>query len=380
MGDPCVIIMPALGGILFASLNRHPLAGIACGFVGACGGLSANVILTAIDPLLSGFTHAAAQMLDKNYNVYPTANYYFMFASSFLITIVGTFVTNWFVEPRLGSWTKPSNEIKSQESYGSYKIESTLKTAKNEEKKALRYTSAVFLILLFGLVLMIVPTNGVLRDSSGSLQPFYKSIVLLIMVIFLVSGFIYGYLSGSVKSGKDLISMINESVATVSSYIVLAFAASQFLAYFNWSNLGIYTAVHGAGFFKSLGLTGIPLLIGFLLFTMFINLFITSASAKWAVFAPVFVPMMMLLGFSPETTQAVFRVGDSVTNIITPLLPYFPLILVTARRYEPGLSLGKLISTLLPYSITLFLVWGLFLVFWIIAGLPLGPDVKLFYN
>lgn len=371
MGDACVIIMPAVGATLFAGLGKHPIAGLTAAFSGACGGLSANVILTAIDPLLSGFTDSAAKLLDSNYNVYPTANFYFMFVSTFIVTAIGTIITHKIVEPRLGKWDPPRKLH--EEDY-------TIKAISNNDMKGLILSLITFVILFILLLIAIIPENGLLRDVRGSLKPFYQSIIFLIMIFFLIMGLVFGISTKNIKSGNDLVKILSESIASMSSYIVLAFAAAQFLAYFNWSNLGLVMAVKGANFLKDIGLTGIWLLLSFILFSMFINFFVTSASAKWAVISPVFVPMMMILGFAPETTQAAFRIADSSTNIITPLLPYFPIILVLAKKYEPDISLGRLISILFPYSLSLAIVWIILFLLFIIFSIPLGPDTRILYE
>jgi aminobenzoyl-glutamate transport protein len=371
MGDACIVIMPALGALLFISVNRHPLAGIIIALVGACGGLSANIILTAIDPMLAGFTDSAAKILDKNYDVYATANYFFMFASSFLVTIVTTIINDKFIEPSLGKWTAPDSL--SQSVFAAKKISKI-------EMKAIVYSFISLIILIAGLLFLVVPENAVLRDASNKLVPFYKSIIFLIMIFFIISGIVYGLIMENIKSTKDIAKLAAESVGLMGSYIILAFAASQFLAYFTWSNMGIIIAIKSAGFLQSIGIGGIPLLISFIIFSAILNLFITSASAKWAIMAPVFVPMMMILGFAPETTQACFRVADSSTNLITPLLPYFPIVIIAAQKYVPELTFGKLLRNLMPYSITLLIVWTIFLVIWIWLGIPLGPDTNLYYT
>lgn len=371
MGDACVVIMPAVGATLFAGLRKHPIAGMAAAFTGACGGLSANVILTAIDPLLSGFTDSAAKLLDSSYNVFPTANFYFMFVSTFLVTAVGTFITHTIVEPRLGKWSIPEN-LKNEDFI--------IKSISNKEKRGLILSLTTFLVLTGMLLFAVLPEGGILRDVNGTLKPLYQSIIVLIMIFFLIMGVVFGVSTKNLKTGNDLVKILADSVASMSSYVVLAFAASQFLAYFNWSNLGLVLAVKGANLLSDFGLTGIGLILSFIFFSMFINLFVTSASAKWAVISPIFVPMMMILGFSPETTQAAFRIADSSTNIITPLLPYFPIILVLAKKYQPDLTLGRLISILFPYSVCLGIVWVILLLIFIIFSIPLGPDTQIFYN
>jgi aminobenzoyl-glutamate transport protein len=228
----------------------------------------------------------------------------------------------------------------------------------------------------------VVPENGILRDPSASLSiaPFLSSIVALMMIIFLVPGIIYGVTVGKIKSDKNVAEMMADSMSSLGSYIVLAFTAAHFVAFFNWSNLGVITAIRGAEFLSHVGFTGIPLLIAFLVFTGFINLFIGSASAKWALMAPIFVPMLMLMGLSPEVTQATYRLGDSFTNIITPLMAYFPLVIIYAQKYQKDLGIGTLISIMLPYSLLFLLLSIVVLIVWILTGIPVGPDSPLYYT
>jgi len=169
-------------------------------------------------------------------------------------------------------------------------------------------------------------------------------------------------------------------MATMGGYIILAFVAAQFIAFFSWSNMGLVLAIKGAEFLKLIGLTGSPLMVAFIFVTAFINLFIGSASAKWAIMGPVFIPMFMLIGYSPELVQNTYRIGDSITNIISPLLPYYPIIIAFAKKYDPRIGLGTLISTMLPYSVAFGIVWVIMLSLWMFFGLPLGPDVSLFFE
>jgi len=365
--DAGYIVLTPLGAVLFAAFGRHPIAGLTAAFAGVSGGFSANLFLSSLDPLLSGLSTKAAQLMDPSYNVLPTANYYFMMVSTVLITIAGTFITTKIVEPRLGAWS------------GDQKSDQSMTDISAAEKKGLLFAgiyALVFSLILLGLTL---PSDGLLRDSTAGLKPFYDSIVPLIMIFFMGSGIIFGLTSGSIKSDKDINKMLSDSMGGLGSYIVLAFIASQFVAYFSWSNIGIVVAIKGAGFLKEIGLTGLPLMISFIVVTSVLNIFMGSASAKWAIMAPVFVPMFMMLGYSPEIVQNSYRIGDSVTNIISPLLPYFPIIVAFGRKYKPDLGVGTLVSLMLPYSLSFFVTWTLLFVVWFIFGLPIGPDAPLFY-
>ena len=366
--DAGYVVLTPLGAVLFAGVGRHPIAGLAAAFAGVSGGFSANLLLTSLDPLLAGLTQPAARLVDPGYTVQPTANYYFMAASVFLVTAVGTFVTNRFVEPRLGAWTGRAETG-----------DDDLGALEAREKRGLVAAALAFAAVLGVTAAMTLPAGSVLREADGAWTPFYESIVPLIFVAFLVPGLVYGLVARTIRSDKDVAKMTGETLATMGPYIVLAFAAAQFVAWFGWSNLGLILAVTGAGLLESLGLDGIALLLGFVVVSATINLFIGSASAKWAIMAPVFVPMLMLMGYAPEVVQATYRVGDSVTNIITPLLPYFPIIVAFARRYDPDVGIGTLVSAMLPYSIALAIAWTAMLLLWLGFGLPLGPGVPLHY-
>lgn len=374
--DAGYVVLTPLGAMVFGAVGRHPIAGLAAAFAGVSGGFSANLLLTALDPLLSGLTTPAAQLVDPTYTVDATANYYFLIASTFLITLLGTVVTERFVEPRLGAWTAEDGTPG----------EPALEGLTARERKGLRAAGLVFLATAVLVALLTVPTGGVLRNPEAAdqpalvqLRPFFDSIVPILMIVFLIMGIVYGRITGSIKSDRDVARMSSESVAVLGSYIVLAFAAAQFIAYFNWSNLGLILAIKGAGVLKGAGISGIPLLLAFIVVAAIINLFIGSASAKWAVMAPVFVPMLMLMGYSPEVTQAAYRVGDSATNIITPLMQYFPVIIAFAQKYDRKAGIGTLVATMLPYSVVFLLGWGLFFAIWLATGLPFGPGAPVTY-
>jgi aminobenzoyl-glutamate transport protein len=286
--DAGYIVLTPLGAVLFAAFGRHPIAGLTAAFAGVSGGFSANLLLSSLDPLMSGLSTQAAQLMDPSYVVLPTANYYFMVVSTFLITIVGALVTSKIVEPRLGKWQGMDGEG------------TAIQDLTSGEKKGL-IGALIYALIFSGILLsMTLPEKAILRDDQGELKPFYDSIVPLIMVFFMGAGIIFGLISKTIKSDKDINSMLSQSMAGLGSYIVLAFIAAQFVAYFSWSNIGIVLAIKGAGFLKEVGLTGVPLMMGFIMVTAILNLFMGSASAKWAIMAPVFVPMFMMMGYSPR--------------------------------------------------------------------------------
>lgn len=365
--DAGYVILIPLGAAVFAAAGRHPIAGLAAAFAGVSGGYGSNLLITSLDPLLAGITETAAHMIDPQYQVLATANYFVMAAMVPLFTVVGALVTTRLIEPRLGAWT-PSDpsDIPS------------LDTSETE-RAALRRTGLVALALAAGLAALVVPEGAVLRDpETGSLEPFYKSLVAVIAISFAILGLVYGRATGKVATGKDGVNLAVDSMRGMAMYILLAFVAAHFIAMFNWSNLGILSAIAGADVLRATGLGGVPLLLAMVIVSAILNLIIGSASAKWAIMATVFVPMFMLVGITPEATQAAYRVGDAVTNIITPTLPYFPLILVAGQRYVPGFSVGSLIAAMLPYSVTFLIAGTALLLGWIGLGWPLGPGAEGF--
>lgn len=369
-----VVLIP-MAAMIFHSLGRHPLAGLAAAFAGVSGGYSANLLLGTVDPLLSGITESAAQMIDPQYTVGPEVNWYFMFASTFLITFLGTFVTEKIVEPKLGKYdsSEASIDLDSQQ----------IETVTTQEKRALKF--AGFGIVIFTLVItaLVLPEGAPLRNQETGLvsgSPFLKGIVAFIFFGFAIPGLIYGYVVGNMKSDKDVINAMSNSMSTMGMYIVLVFFASQFVAFFTWTNLGAVMAVMGADALNAIGLTGPLVFVLFILMCGFINLMLGSASAQWAVTAPIFVPMLMLIGYAPETIQAAYRIGDSVTNLITPMMSYFGLILAVACRYQKNLGIGTLIATMLPYTMIFFVGWVAFFFIWVFGfGLPVGPGAATYY-
>ncbi len=374
--DAGYVVLTPLGALLFAGFGRHPIAGLAAAYAGVSGGFSANLLITGLDPLLAGLTGQAAQIVDPNYTVNAASNYYFMVASTVLVTVIGTWVTVAIVEPMLGKWTPPKD----------LDLASHAEEISPAENKAfwVSFGSGAGLLLLF----FVLATPGApLHDAIAPGQPavdalgsFFEAIEILITIVFIVPGILFGVLTKRVRNDKDVANLAAESMSSMGAYLVLAFIAGQFVAWFNHTQLGSVTAVKGANSLEAIGLTGIPLLLAFLLVAAVMNIFVGSASAKWAFMAPIFVPMLMQMGISPEATQAAYRVGDSVTNIITPLMPYLPIIIVFAQRYQPDAGLGTILASMLPYSLAFLLGWTLLFVVWLILGIPLGPGAEAWYE
>lgn len=359
--DAGYVVLIPLAGLAFRAAGRHPLAGIAAAFAGVSGGFSANLMIGPIDAILSGLSTEALHLVNPAGTVQASDNYYFMIVSTVFLTAIGTWVTSRWVEPRLGGFdadTEAPQQVTSAERRG---------------LRAAGWFTAGFAVLLLWATL---PESALLRHpETGSLvrSPFIDGIVTLIAVYAALAGIVYGRVSGHYRSSRDWIEGMENSMATMATYLVLMFFAAQFVNYFAWSNLGAIFAVKGAAWLASLELSRQVLLLAFIVIAAGINLLIGSASAKWSVFAPVFIPMLYLVGVSPEAAQMAYRIGDSSTNIITPLMPYFALVLGFARRYQPEAGVGTLIALMLPFSLWLLAGWSVMLALWIGLGWPFGP-------
>lgn len=435
-----VLVIP-LGGVIFYSAGRHPLAGIAAAFAGVSGGFSANFIPASLDPLLAGLTQSGAQIINTSYVVNPLSNWYFTASSTLLLVVVGWFLTDRIIEPRLKR-TSPVDgdpeEMPKMEELGP------------KEKKGLIAGLIAMVIGIAILVAVSLPADSPMRSpagynvSQGSLDrlkaagvpdevlgkaapivgqdlfgktafdnalkqrlgeenakafgaqflanadpvapqltaaaaPLMLSIVALIFLLFLIPGIVHGYVAGTIKGHKDIVQGMSKTMSTMGYYIVLAFFASLFIAAFGQSNLGALLALKGAGALQALALPPQITIIGIILLTALVNLLIGSASAKWALLAPIFVPLLMQLGMSPELAQAAYRIGDSCTNIITPLMPYFPLVVVFAQRYVKKTGIGTLVSLMLPFTIGFFIAWVIFLMIYWALGMPLGLQAPYTY-
>lgn len=367
-----VLVIP-LAGVIFYAMGRHPLAGIAAAFAGVSGGFCANFIPSAIDPLLQSFTQTAAQIVDPDIQVNPLNNWFFNSASSLLIVSIGWYLTDKVVEPRLQNLEvdgNPDDIPKFDE-------------LDTKQTKALRVSVAVMVLAIIALIAVLVPENSPMRDAAGELTsfqaPVMQSIVPIIFLLFLLPGVVYGYMSGVYKNTKDMINSMTKAMQGMSYYIVLAFFCALFIDAFGKSQLGALMAIEGAELLQSLGLPAMITIVGIIFLTAFVNLFIGSSSAKWALLGPIFVPMLMQLNISPDLTQIAYRIGDSSSNIITPLMPYFPLVVLYCQRYVKNTGIGTLLSIMLPYSITIIIAWTIFLLIYWTLGFPLGVNASYVY-
>lgn len=366
--DSGYVVLVPLAGMAFASAGRNPLAGIAAAFAGVSGGYSANLVIGPLDVILAGLSSEAVQLVAADISVNSSDNYYFMLASTVLITVLGTFVTERWVEPKLSTTQPPSPSLSTSEP----------DPTSPENSTTPRFTGVLVFSLLFlgAMLFWTVPDHGILRNpETGSIiqSPLLSGIVTLIAVYAAGAGIVFGYANGRYRTSDDWIAGMEDSMRGMASYLVLMFFAAQFVNYFAWTGLGAILAIKGANLLTSVALPGTGLVLGFILICSFINLLIGSASAKWALLAPVFVPMFYLLGISPEATQLAYRIGDSSTNIITPLMPYFGVVVAFAQRYDKDLGVGTLMAMMLPYSLLFLFGWSIMLLLWMWTGLPIGP-------
>lgn len=372
-GSAIFVIIPPLGALVFKAAGKHPIAGLAAGFGGVAAGLSANLIIAPTDILLAGITESAARIMDSEFVVNPAVNWYFMAASTVVLTIVGTIVNEKIVEPKLGKYDQSMAE-------GHTESDNELMTVTADQKKGMRYAGIALVIYILLIALTIVPKTGIFRGEGGSIvpSPFLDYIAPIFTFFFASLGIAYGIGAGTIKKSNDIIRFLTKAVSELAGFIVLCFFAAQFVEAFSYTNLGLFLSVKGANFLDASGFKGIPLIVCFLLICSVINLFIGSASAKWALISPIFVPMFMRLKLTPFFTQAVYRVADSVTNSISPLEPFMPFIIATAQKYDRKAGLGTVISTMLPIALGYLISWGLLLIVWFVLDLPLGPGAAIF--
>ena len=364
--EASIIFIPPLAATAFWAAGKHPLAGLMAGYAAVNAGFTANIMITATDALLYPVTLEVAQGIDPNYTTTVANNWYFMIASCILLTIVGVIVNDKIIVPRLGVYT--GTEVDNE------------RDATDLEKKGLR-NAAIFSLIYIGIILIgTIPKSGFLRDAEGSVLngPFITGLVGFLIIYFIFVGIVYGKTVGAFKKASDVPKMMADSLNSLTSYIVLVFVIAQFIQIFNYTNLGTVIAVTGANFLKSAGLTGVPMIIGIILITTVVNFFMTSGTAKWYIFAPIFVPMFMMLGYSPEFAQVIYRIGDSCTNPITPIYPYLPMIIGMASKYDKKAGMGTIISMTIPYSVAFLISWIIMIIVWMTLNLPLGPGAAVF--
>ncbi|MBZ5487711.1 AbgT family transporter [Halomonas aquamarina] len=371
--DANYLILIPLAAMVYYSVGRHPVAGAAAAYAAAGAGFDASLFITVGDALFAGITTDAARLVDPDAYVSPVDNYYFVACSVFVLAIVGTLIVDKVVEPRLQR-TLPMGK--------DFKTDIVKPELADDEKRGLKRVGIATLIYLALVAIAVLPEASPLRNDEGGLipSPFLSSLVPLLFGYFVTIGLVYGIATGKINSSRDVPQRMAESASDLAPTLVLFFAIAQFIAYFRWSELGQYIAIEGSSILQSTGFTGLPLVGAFIAMSAILNVFMTSGSAQWALMAPVFVPMLMMIDFDPAFVLAMFRIGDSSTNIISPMSPYFSVALVYMQRYKPDMGLGTLIATMLPLAASFLLAWSAFLMFWLAMGWPIGPGVYMMAN
>lgn len=364
--DAAFIIVPPLAAMVFYNVGRHPLAGLAAGFAGVGSGFTANIIVTNTDAVLSGISAEVMGALNTNVTVTPVDNWFFMIASTLLLTVTGALITEKIVEPRLGKYEGNANK--------------EFEPTKPIEKRALR-NAAIAAIGYIGLLLLVLfLPNSPLRSEDGGMipSPFLDGIVPIIMLFFVTTAVAYGTTTNKIENSRSIATMMGEAIKDMSGFIVLVFAAAQFIAYFEWTNIGSWLAVSGATFLESADMTGIGIVIAFILLTALLNLLIFSGSALWALEAPVFLQMFYFLGYHPAFIQVAYRIADSSTSVVTPMNPYFIIVLAFMQEYDKKAGLGTLMALMLPYALIFLTVWILLLLAFVFLGIPFGPGIGVY--
>ncbi|UCH84392.1 MAG: AbgT family transporter [Candidatus Latescibacterota bacterium] len=361
--DAGIVVVPPIAAVIFKRMGKHPLAGLVLGYAAATAGFTANLIPAGTDVLLAAITTEAYEAVVPGTEVVATCNWYFMIGATVVLAGVGTFVAIRYTIPMCARYAIVDEE------------ETARTTLTPKEKKALLWANIAGLIYLALVSLTIIPSNGVLRHPDPELfmrSPFFKSLVPILFFLFVIVGYVYGKIVGTIKSSSDVARFMIDGVRDLAPYIAMIFAVAQFVAFFQWSQLDQIISIKGAEFLQATGFSGIPLFVTFIVVTLFLNLFVGSGSAKWVVMAPIFVPMFFHIGLNPAFTQLLYRIGDSVTNGISPLYAMFPLILGWIQRYDKDAGIGTVSSLLMPYAIFAFVAWTLLLILWYVAGLPIG--------
>jgi len=368
--DAGYLVLIPLGAAAFASIKRHPLAGMAAAYAGVSAGFGVNLLITPFDGVLTEVTNEAARLVQPDFTMSITANLYFSAASTIFLVFVMTFVTHRFVMPRLGAWDGETDHV-----------EEGPDVSPESESRGLRWALWAFIASLVVVLVLTVPSNAVLRNPEtheliGD-SPFMQSILVIITLMFLAAGVAYGKGAGTITTSTGFINAVITTFAGLAGLIFLLLIISQFIAYFNFSNMATVAAVGLADWLESANVSALVLLVGFILVTFLLNIIIPGVLPKWAIFAPVFVPLFLRLGVAPQTVLAAYRIGDSPTNVITPLMVYLPFIVLIAQRYKKDAGVGTIVALMIPYTIVVAIAWTLFFIVWYLLGIPLGPGAPV---
>jgi aminobenzoyl-glutamate transport protein len=370
--DAGVVVVPPIAALIFMQLGYHPIAGLIAGYAGATAGFTANFFIAGTDVLMAGISTSITETFQPPLEVSATANWYFMIASTLMLGLGGSFIVKRFTIPRCAGFAG----MNGVDAMVKERVEKT-----PEEKKGLKSAGIAFLIYVTLIALLVIPSWGPLRDPVyGTVvpSPFLKGLVPILFLMFAIPGYFYGKAVGTVKKLDDIIQHMEQGMRGLAGYIVLMLVVAQFIELFRWSHLDTVIAVRGAEFLQSTGLTGPLLFLLFMVFMAFLNIFLGSGSAKWAIFAPIFIPMLYQLGYSPAFVQLIYRVGDSITNCVSPIYVYFPLLIGWIHKYDKRLGIGTIVSLLIPYALILFIMWAVLLFVWFALNLPIGVGESIY--
>lgn len=375
--DAAIVIVPPLTGALFFSMRKNPIFGLVLGYGAVCAGFTANLFIAGTDVLLSGISTTAYQIVVPGGEIYPTANYFFMVISTFVISILGAVFVSKFMMPVFGNWEDKFDHCEAAE-----EMHSAAGDFGVSDTEASAFRGAMWFTLIYWVIMlaMVLIPGGPLRDPVKDTiipSPFIKGMVPIMLLYFILVGVVYGRKAGTITKPADLINGMVSSVGHMASYIVIILPIANFIAAFTKSNMAIVMAVKLADWLKGMGLTGFGLLVAIIILSTFVNLFVSSGSTKWAFMAPVIIPMLYYLGYSPQLAQLLYRIGDSSTNSITPMMPYFPILLGLAAKYDKDVGIGTIISRGLPISLFFLVTWIILLAIWYVIGLPIGPGAGI---
>ena len=359
--DAALVVMPPLGALIFLAVGRHPVAGLLAAIAGVASGFTANLLIVTTDVLLSGISTEAAKAVSDTVHVSVIDNWFFMATSVIVLTVAGAILTDKFIEPRLPQWKEGSSE--------------RLAALTPLENRGLGIAALLFIGVM---ALLVVPEHAPLRDpKTGGIvpSPFIRGIVPIIILFFFVVAIVYGAVTKQIRRPDDIPQLLVEPMKSMAGFIVMVFPLSQFVAFFNWSNMGKFMAIGLTDVLESAGISGAPAFLGLMFLSAFLCMFIASGSAIWSILAPVFVPMFMLLGFHPAFAQMIFRIADSAVLPLAPMSPFLPLFLSFLQRYQKDAQLGTYYVLIFPYPVVFFITWIALLLAWYALGLPIGPGV-----
>lgn len=384
MADSAFVVVPPLAALVFKAAGRHPVAGLLGGFAAAGAGYSTNIFPTSLDALFAGITTSVMDALPgfEFTAVNPVSNWWFNIVSSIILGFVAGFIIDKLIEPRLNRQNVPVDEIAADGGADSAESAEHMRAALTPKENKGLLVAVIAAVVLTALILVaVLPGSSPWRNEDGGFlpkSPLLSSIVFIVVAYFMVVGTAYGVIVGTLRSTRDAVGMMSDALKEMLPFIVLAFILGNFISLFNWSGIGTWIAVTGAAGLEGAGLTGFGAVIGFILLASVLNLFIISGSGMWAIMGAVFVPMFAIIGYEPAFTQAAFRVGDSATQVITPMNPYMIVLLGMLRKYEPEAGLGTLMARMLPFVIPFWIVWTVILAVFFFFDLPLGPGNGIF--